>query len=56
MTPSHYGVVPRRLEDLFSSSKQQSNDENDVGHHRMSNHHGQDLGEQQLLDRNLDAL
>ena len=56
MTPSHYGVVPRRLEDLFSSSKQQDNDENDGDHAHIGKQFGQDYGEQQHFDRNLDAL
>ena len=45
MTPSHYGVVPRRLEDVFSSGKQQSNDENVAGHGHMGEQLDQDYGE-----------
>jgi hypothetical protein len=37
MTPSHYGVVAKRLEDLFRSSRQESDSElsapNDQGYH-----------------------
>ena len=56
MTPSHYGVVPRRLEDLFSSSKQQSNDENVAAHGHMGEQLDQDYDDNQLFDRNLDVL
>ena len=56
MTPSHYGVVPRRLEDLFTSNKQLSNDENVAAHDHMGEQLGQEEGEQQLVDRDPDAL
>ena len=56
MTPSHYGLVPKRLEDLFGSSKHESEAEADAPHGGVNEHDYLTDHEEQLLDANLDPL
>ena len=56
LTPSHYGVVARRLEDLFGSSKQASDAELDASRRDVPSHDDLTDNEEQLLDTNLDPL
>jgi len=56
LTPSHYGVVARRLEDQFGSSKQVSDGEMDASHRQVPSHDDLTEIEEQHLDDNLDPL
>jgi len=56
MTPSHYGVVAKRLEDLFGSSKHESQGEAEASHRGVNEHDYLTDPEEQFLDTNLDPL
>ena len=56
LTPQHYGIVAKRLEDLFDSSKQASDAEADASHRQVALHDDLTDTEEQLLDANLDPL
>jgi hypothetical protein len=56
MTPSHYGVVAKRLEDLFGSSKHESEAEADAPHRGVNEQDYLTDPEEQLLEANLDPL